>query len=58
MAVDQVQMSNLTHRYRGQVESSHRPSHILTVLTVLDQPNSHFHSSTSTTTANTGRATR
>ncbi len=53
MAVDQVQMSNLTHRYRGQA-----PSHILTVLTALDQPNSHFHSSTSTTTANTGRATR
>ncbi len=28
----QPQMYNLTHRYRGQVESSHRPSHIWTAL--------------------------
>ncbi|VVN39465.1 hypothetical protein PS664_05318 [Pseudomonas fluorescens] len=26
----QPHMKQLTHRYRGQVESSHRPSHILT----------------------------
>ncbi|SFS28391.1 hypothetical protein SAMN03159318_04706 [Pseudomonas sp. NFACC42-2] len=32
MRVCQPQMYKLTHRYRGQVESSHRPSHIWTAL--------------------------
>ena len=51
MAVDQVKMFNLTHRYREQA-----PSHSFD--RISNQPNNHFHSSTKTTTASTGRAMR
>ncbi len=51
MAVDQVWILNLTHRYREQA-----PSHIFD--RVSGQPNNHFHNSTNTTTASTGRAMR
>ncbi len=53
MAVCQAKHFCLIHRYRGQA-----PSHISTTFNVSNQPNNHFHSSTSTTTANTGRAMR
>ncbi|KIR24396.1 hypothetical protein PFLU3_02880 [Pseudomonas fluorescens] len=51
MAVDQVQIFNLAHRYREQA-----PSHSFD--RISNQPNSHFQSSTKTTTASTGRAMR
>ncbi|VVM72364.1 hypothetical protein PS664_01860 [Pseudomonas fluorescens] len=34
--VCQSHMKQLTHRYRGQVESSHRPSHILSAFSQED----------------------
>ena len=68
MAAGQPAYLQLTHRYRRQA-SSHSFGRISGIKKALHreiqrflrsacQPNSHFHSSTSTTTASTGRAMR
>ena len=55
MAVCQVKYLYLIHRYREQA-----PSHIWLHFKSRNhnQPNNHFHNSTNTTTASTGRAMR